>query len=241
MKKNHVSTLAIDPKTRIGAGAKGNGNSVLAAESGSADLAMILASLHAVRDGDFSVRLPGDWTGLPGKVADAFNEIVSANQQMAHELKRIGEAVGKQGRTKERARIHESRGAWGEMERSINTLVEDLLRPTGEVTHAIAAVAQGNLTQTVRLEVDGRPLEGEFLRSAKLVNTMNVVSAPLRAMLLRRRRSALCVMARNDGIAANGSTRKKMELKASSEKRTIGAVLISVNACVAGFTSMKQP
>jgi HAMP domain-containing protein/CheY-like chemotaxis protein/signal transduction histidine kinase len=58
------------------------------------------------------------------------------------------------------------------METSINTLVEDLLRPTGEVTHAIAAVAQGNLTQTVRLEVDGRPLEGEFLRSAKLVNKM---------------------------------------------------------------------
>ena len=172
MKKNHVSTLAIDPKTRNGAGAKGNGNSVLLAESGSADLAMILASLHAVRDGDFSVRLPGAWTGLPGKIADAFNEIVSANQQMAHELKRIGQAVGKQGRTKERARIHESRGAWGEMETSINTLVEDLLRPTGEVTHAIAAVAQGNLTQTVRLEVDGRPLEGEFLRSAKLVNTM---------------------------------------------------------------------
>ena len=46
------------------------------------------------------------------------------------------------------------------------TLVEDLLRPTIEVTRAIAAVARGNLTETVRLEVDGRPLEGEFLRSA---------------------------------------------------------------------------
>jgi HAMP domain-containing protein len=58
------------------------------------------------------------------------------------------------------------------MEVSVNTLVEDLLRPTAEVTRAIAAVAQGDLTQTVRLDVDGRPLEGEFLRSANLVNTM---------------------------------------------------------------------
>ena len=58
------------------------------------------------------------------------------------------------------------------MEVSVNTLVEDLLRPTTEVTRAIAAVAQGNLTQTVRLDVDGRPLEGEFLRSANIVNTM---------------------------------------------------------------------
>jgi len=150
----------------------GNGSSTLVAESVSADLGMILASLHAVRDGDFSVRLPGSWTGLPGKIADAFNEIVSANQQMARELTRIGQTVGKEGKTRERARFHESRGAWGEMEVSVNTMVEDLLRPTAEVTHAIAAVAQGNLTQAVRLEVDGRPLEGEFLRSAKLVNTM---------------------------------------------------------------------
>ena len=60
----------------------------------------------------------------------------------------------------------------GDIEVSVNTLVEDLLRPTAEVTRAIAAVAQGNLTQTVRLDVDGRPLEGEFLRSASIVNTM---------------------------------------------------------------------
>jgi len=86
---------------------------------------MILSALHSVRDGDFAVRLPGSWTGLPGKIADAFNDIVSANQQMAHELKRIGQAVGKEGRTRERARVHESRGAWGEMETSINTLVEE--------------------------------------------------------------------------------------------------------------------
>jgi HAMP domain-containing protein/CheY-like chemotaxis protein/signal transduction histidine kinase len=125
-----------------------------------------------MRNGDFSVRLPGSWTGLAGKIADTFNEIVSANQQMAEELKRVGQVVGKEGRTRERTKFHESRGSWGEMETSVNTLVEDLLRPTTEVTRAIAAVAQGNLTQTVRLDVDGRPLEGEFLRSANIVNTM---------------------------------------------------------------------
>ncbi|HEY7780326.1 MAG TPA: response regulator [Ktedonobacterales bacterium] len=58
------------------------------------------------------------------------------------------------------------------MEVSINTLIDDLLRPTTEVTRAIAAVAQGDLRQTVRTDVDGRPLEGEFLRSAAIVNTM---------------------------------------------------------------------
>ncbi|MGD0212060.1 MAG: HAMP domain-containing protein [Terriglobales bacterium] len=149
-----------------------NGNAVLVAEPDSADLSAILASLQTMRDGDFSVRLPGSWTGLGGKIADTFNSIVAANQQMAQELKRVGQVVGKEGRTRERTRFHEARGAWGDIEVSVNTLVEDLLRPTAEVTRAIAAVAQGNLTQTVRLDVDGRPLEGEFLRSANIVNTM---------------------------------------------------------------------
>jgi HAMP domain-containing protein/CheY-like chemotaxis protein/signal transduction histidine kinase len=128
--------------------------------------------LMRMRDGDFTARLPNTWSGVEGKVADTFNEIVAANEQMARELKRIGNKVGKEGRTRERARFQQLRGSWGEMETSVNTLVDDLLRPTSEVTRAIAAVAQGDLTQTVRLDVDGRPLEGEFLRSANIVNTM---------------------------------------------------------------------
>ncbi len=135
-------------------------------------LTTILQSLKTMKEGDFSVRLPVAWTGLPGKIADNFNEIVTANEQMAFELKRVGLAVGKEGKTRERIRVEHRRGAWDDMEVSVNTLVEDLLRPTTEVTRAIAAVAQGNLTQTVRMDVDGRPLEGEFLRSANIVNTM---------------------------------------------------------------------
>src|SRR5256714_9062436 len=150
----------------------GNSTAIAVAESAPADLSIVLAALRTMRDGDFSVPLPGSWTGLAGKIADTFNDIVGANQQMANELKRVGQVVGKEGRTRERTKFHESRGSWGQMEVSVNTLVEDLLRPTTEVTRAIGAVAQGNLTQTVRLDVDGRPLEGEFLRSATIVNTM---------------------------------------------------------------------
>ena len=143
-----------------------------ASEAASPNLSVILMALQTMRDGDFSVRLPGAWVGVEGKIADTFNDIVASNQQMAQELRRVGQVVGKEGRTRERTKFHESKGAWGEMEVSINTLVEDLLRPTAEVTRAIAAVAQGNLTQIVRLDVDGRPLEGEFLRSANIANTM---------------------------------------------------------------------
>ena len=170
MKRTTVNEIADNAGEAIPGLPKNNGKSK--PHDDSLDLAVILSSLQSMRNGDFTVRLPGNWVGVAGKIADTFNDIVAANQHMAQELKRVGHVVGKQGKTRERTRFHESRGAWGEMEGSVNTLVEDLLRPTAEVTRAIAAVAQGDLTQTVRLDVDGRPLEGEFLRSANLVNTM---------------------------------------------------------------------
>ena len=79
-----------------------NGHSSVVAEPMSAELSAILASLQTMRAGDFSVRLPGSWTGLAGKIADTFNDIVAVNQQMAHELQRVGQVVGKEGRTRER-------------------------------------------------------------------------------------------------------------------------------------------
>ncbi|MGE5178735.1 MAG: HAMP domain-containing protein, partial [Bacteroidota bacterium] len=125
-----------------------------------------------MRNGDFSVRLPGHWTGLEGKIADTFNDIVAANERIAGELERVGQVVGKKGRTRERMRFSRGEGAWGEMQVSVNTLIDDLVWPTREVTRAITAVARGDLLQTVATDVDGRPLEGEFLRSANIVNTM---------------------------------------------------------------------
>src|SRR5437868_2975667 len=139
---------------------------------GSSDQHQLLHALQAVRLGDFSVRLPGDQTGLSGKIADTFNEIVAANERIAQQLEHVGHVVGREGNTRQRVGFGVSAGSWGEMETSVNTLIDDLLWPTTAVTHAISAVAQGDLLQTVRLDVDGRPLKGEFLRSANIVNTM---------------------------------------------------------------------
>ncbi len=132
----------------------------------------LLQALQAMRIGDFTVRLPGDQIGIKGKIADVFNEIVAANERMAEELEHVGQVVGREGKTRTRVKFGVQSGAWGEMETSVNNLIDDLLWPTAAVTHAITAVAQGDLLQTVRLDVDGRPLQGEFLRLATIVNTM---------------------------------------------------------------------
>ncbi|HEX5411178.1 MAG TPA: HAMP domain-containing protein [Terriglobia bacterium] len=137
--------------------------------SGFSDL---LHALQAVRDGDFSVRLPGDRTGIEGKIADTFNEIVTINERLAGELRRVAHGVGKKGQTRLRVRFGRISGAWGEMEETINTLVDDLIWPTRAVTRAVSAVAEGDLLRKVPCEVEGRPLEGEFLRSATIVNKM---------------------------------------------------------------------
>src|SRR5579863_10717678 len=152
-------------------GKNGNGNGS-AEDAPAFDMRLMLRALQAVRDGDFSVRLAGDQTGLAGKIADTFNDIVLSNQQMAQDLERVGQTVGKEGKTKHRMSGSRRSGSWNAMQNCVNTLIEDLLWPTTEVTRAISAVAKGDLSQTMALDVDGRPLQGEFLRSATVVNTM---------------------------------------------------------------------
>jgi HAMP domain-containing protein/CheY-like chemotaxis protein/signal transduction histidine kinase len=132
----------------------------------------LLHALQAMCSGDFSVRMTGDHLGIEGKIADTFNEIVAANQRMAQQLERVGQVVGREGKTRQRVKFGLASGSWADMEGSVNTLIDDLLWPTREVTRAVAAVAQGDLLQTVQLDVDGRPLGGEFLQSATIVNTM---------------------------------------------------------------------
>src|ERR1700729_3361691 len=141
--------------------------------NGAADpLQDLLHALQAMRGGDFSVRMTGDHLGIEGKIADTFNEIVAANQRMAQQLERVGQVVGREGKTRQRVKFGLASGSWADMEGSVNTLIDDLLWPTREVTRAVAAVAQGDLLQTVKLDVDGRPLGGEILQLKEAINTM---------------------------------------------------------------------
>jgi HAMP domain-containing protein/CheY-like chemotaxis protein/signal transduction histidine kinase len=132
----------------------------------------LLSAMVAFRDGEFAVRMPADLTGVNGKIADAFNDIVAVSARRARETARVTHAVGKEGKLKQRMTVLGVTGGWADEVTAINTLIDDFVWPTTEVTRAVGAVAKGDLTQSMALEVDGRALEGEFLRSAKLVNKM---------------------------------------------------------------------
>ena len=108
----------------------------------------------------------------PGKVADTLNEIIELNQEMAQELERVSQAVGKEGKITQRAHLTGAGGSWAASVNSVNTLIADLVQPTSEVARVIGAVAKGDLSQTMALDIEGRPLMGEFLRIGKTVNSM---------------------------------------------------------------------
>ncbi|MGD0816183.1 MAG: HAMP domain-containing protein [Verrucomicrobiota bacterium] len=139
---------------------------------GDASSRQLLKALIALKKGDFTVRLPLDWNGTAGKIADAFNDVIERNERMAQELERLSRVVGKEGKINQRASVGEVTGSWADAVASVNTLIGDLVHPTSETARVIGAVAKGDLSQTMALEIEGRPLEGEFLRTAKTVNTM---------------------------------------------------------------------
>ena len=136
------------------------------------DSKQLLAALMAFKRGDFTVRLPDDWTGVAGKIADTFNDVIGTNQRMTEELERIGRVVGKEGRIAQRASLGDVLDCWAHAIGSVNDLIGDLVHPTSEMARVIGAVAKGDLSKTMATEIEGRPLEGEFLRTAKTVNTM---------------------------------------------------------------------
>ncbi|HTA44047.1 MAG TPA: HAMP domain-containing protein [Bryobacteraceae bacterium] len=138
----------------------------------SLDTSLLLNTLIAFRDGDFNVRMPVDQTGIAGKINDTLNEIIRLNAHTASEFARISMAVGKEGKISQRASLGTGTGAWSECINSVNSLIGDLVQPSTEVARVIGAVAKGDLSQTMAIEVDDRPLKGEFLHTARVVNTM---------------------------------------------------------------------
>ena len=117
-----------------------------------------LQVIARVKDGDFSARMPLDWTGVPGKVADGMNDLIIANQLFERELARVSEVVGEQGVFSQRVALSGQAQSWSESVGSVNSLIEALVLPTSEMQRVIGAVAGGDLSKQVSADVDGEML-----------------------------------------------------------------------------------
>ncbi|MDQ1647074.1 MAG: hypothetical protein QOJ50_3258, partial [Cryptosporangiaceae bacterium] len=131
----------------------------------------LLAALSQFRGGDFAVRM-NRADGLAGEVAARFNDVVALQERRHRELVRVSRVIGREGRMTERVDEVSSDGAWAAESQAVNSLIDELVRPTTEVARVIAAVAQGDLSQHMALEIAGQTVKGEFLRIGTTVNTM---------------------------------------------------------------------
>ena len=131
------------------------------------DAKVLLRVLAQVKAGDFTARMPLDWTGVAGKVADGLNEVVIANQALGAELSRVSRVVGKQGEHSQRAVLGGWTQSWSGSVESVNSLIDALVRPTSEMQRVIGAVAGGDLSKKVSADVRGEMLD--------LKNTINAM------------------------------------------------------------------
>ena len=131
------------------------------------DAGVLLTVLAQVKAGDFSARMPLDWTGVAGKVADGLNDVIIANQALGAELSRVSRVVGQQGELSQRVVLGGWTQGWVGSVESVNSLIDALVRPTSEMQRVIGAVADGDLSKKVSADVRGEMLE--------LKNTINAM------------------------------------------------------------------
>ncbi len=129
-------------------------------------------ALRRAAAGDFGIRLAADRTDAVGRLQSAYNELAQRNSALEAELVRVARIIGREGRMTERASLDGADGAWRTTIGSVNGLIDDLVRPTTEVARVIVAVAEGDLSQKMALEIEGRPVKGEFARIGATVNSM---------------------------------------------------------------------
>ena len=141
------------------------------ARAATIDSKIALSVLAAVKKGDFSARMPNVYTGSARQVANAINEVIESNQRLEREIRRLSRRVGKEGQVDHTA-MGDAGSGWAPTLAAVNGMVEDLVRPNTEMARVIGAVANGDLSETMDLEIQGRRLQGQFLETTKTVNTM---------------------------------------------------------------------
>nr|WP_136922633.1 HAMP domain-containing protein [Polyangium aurulentum] len=128
--------------------------------------------LKAIKQGDFTIRFEYQKNGILSRAGELLNDIIGMNEHLTSELVRVGKVVGQEGKMHERASVGPAKGSWAASMASVNQLIADLVAPTNEVARVITAVARGDLSQKMVLEIEGRPVRGEFLRIGTTVNSM---------------------------------------------------------------------
>src|SRR3989449_28477 len=148
------------------------------------DSASLLKALKAFQRGDFSVRLPMNWLGMAGKIADTFNDVAEMNERLASELDRLNRMVdqlgsfasevtrvvrevGTEGKLGGQAKVKRVAGTWKDLTDSVNSMAGNLTGQVRNIAEVTTAVANGDLSKKITVDV-----KGEFFELKNTINTM---------------------------------------------------------------------
>ncbi|MBB5889289.1 HAMP domain-containing protein [Kutzneria kofuensis] len=130
-------------------------------------LQQLLQGLKAVRDGDFSTRLPRVDDVLMDEMSDVFNGMVDQLALFTSEVTRVAREVGTDGKLGGQAVVPGVSGTWKDLTDSVNAMAGNLTGQVRDIAEVATAVAKGDLTQKITVDV-----KGEMLALKNTINTM---------------------------------------------------------------------
>jgi signal transduction histidine kinase/HAMP domain-containing protein len=136
-------------------------------------LQLLLAGLTAVRGGDFSTRLPHTGDPLTDEIATVFNSMTDQLALFTSEVTRVAREVGTDGKLGGQAQVPGVAGTWKDLTDSVNAMAGNLTGQVRDIAQVATAVARGDLSQKITVDVKGEMLE--------LKGTMNTMVDQLSA------------------------------------------------------------
>ncbi|MFI2608420.1 HAMP domain-containing protein [Kitasatospora sp. NPDC018619] len=121
----------------------------------------------AVAEGDLTRKIDVDARGEILELKTTINTMVDQLSSFADEVTRVAREVGSEGRLGGQADVRDVSGTWRSLTESVNVMADNLTAQVRAIAEVTTAVAEGDLTQKIR--VDAR---GEILELKETINTM---------------------------------------------------------------------
>ncbi|WP_159941519.1 MULTISPECIES: HAMP domain-containing protein [unclassified Nocardiopsis] len=121
----------------------------------------------AVARGDLSRKITVDVQGEMLDLKDTVNTMVDQLSTFADEVTRVAREVGTEGKLGGRANVRGVQGIWKDLTENVNSMADNLTNQVRDISQVTTAVARGDLTQKVQVDV-----QGEMLALKNTVNTM---------------------------------------------------------------------
>src|SRR6187200_3399772 len=121
----------------------------------------------AVANGDLSKKITVDVKGEILELKNTINTMVDQLRSFASEVTRVAREVGSEGSLGGQAQVKGVAGTWKDLTDNVNSMAGNLTAQVRNIAEVTTAVANGNLTKKITVDV-----KGEFLELKDTVNTM---------------------------------------------------------------------